>query len=245
MTVHLISYGQGMPVVFFHGWGFDSSVWGPIVSELQHKYRLILVDLPGFGRSPLKEWEQFKASLLNKLPARFALAGWSLGGLFATRLAIEAPERVVRLLNITSSPRFINEEQWPGIDRAVFEQFHQKLSTDLPKALRDFVALQSNNKLADYNQNHLPSEQGLSSGLRILEAWDLRKNLQALSIPTCYLFGRLDPITPARTMKVMQLMYPQFNYLLFNKSAHMPFLSHTQEFIAEFTGFIPCNDILL
>lgn len=244
MTVHLISYGQGAPVVFFHGWGFDSSVWAPIVSELQTKYTLILVDLPGFGKSPLKEWEQFKTSLLNTLPARFSLAGWSLGGLFATRLAIEAPERVVRLLNITSSPRFINEEKWPGIDGAVFEQFNHKLSTDLPKALRDFVALQSNNKLEDYTQNTQPSLQGLSSGLGILETWDLRKDLHTLSIPTCYLFGRLDPITPARTMKAMQRLYPQFNYLLFNKSAHMPFLSHTQEFIAEFTGFIPCNDIL-
>ncbi len=53
MTIHITKYGNKHPLVFFHGWGFDSQVWLSLVPLLEDKYELILVDLPGFGAARL------------------------------------------------------------------------------------------------------------------------------------------------------------------------------------------------
>lgn len=160
------------------------------------------------------------------------------GGLYATRLAIEAPERVSYLLNITSSPYFIAEGGWPGISKEIFNGFYKNLSIDIDKTLQNFISLQAKNVHFKFKQKNLPSRIGLESGLQILEQWDFRNELDKLGMPVCFMFGRLDPITPVKTMKYMQEHYPDFNYVLFDKAAHMPFLSHSELFISELEGFI-------
>lgn len=78
---------------------------------------MYLVDLPGFGNSGLVGWEDFKKCLLRYLPQEFALIGWSLGGLYATRLALET-DRCSHLLNIAASPCFIKKEHGRVLSRA-------------------------------------------------------------------------------------------------------------------------------
>lgn len=238
MNLHITNYGTGIPLVFFHGWGFDSQVWRSLIPHFEAAYQIILVDLPGFGLSAMQDWNSFKTNLLSRLPSKFILAGWSLGGLFATRLAIEEPERIIKLVNITSSPRFLSEPDWPGVSKDVFAHFYQNLSQDTIKTLQEFVSLQLNKQKIQFETGALPSQCGLQSGLKILEEWDLRAGLNLLNMPVCFMFGRLDPITPVKTMRYMRTIYPDFKYILFHKAAHMPFLSHTDEFIEEFSGFI-------
>ncbi|KGP64399.1 pimelyl-ACP methyl ester esterase [Legionella norrlandica] len=199
---------------------------------------MILVDLPGFGLTSMMDWQSFKENLLKQLPDTFVLAGWSMGGLYATRLAIEEPARVRYLLNITSSPRFISDMDWPGVEQEVFANFYSNLSEDITKTLNEFLSLQLSNMKFDFKIGHPPSPEGLELGLKILYTWDLREDLKKLSIPTAYLFGRLDPITSAKTMKTMEELYPDFKYILFNKAAHMPFLSHTDLFVKTINEFI-------
>lgn len=102
MSLHIRTKGQGHPLVLFHGFGFDSSIWSPIESKLSSKYQLYLVDLPGFGRSELMPWDEFSQKLYATLPNQFALLGWSMGGLYATKMAYESPSRVSHLINIAS-----------------------------------------------------------------------------------------------------------------------------------------------
>lgn len=121
MNVNIRSYGEGLPLVFFHGWGFDSRIWLPLVPQLSRDYQIILIDLPGFGHTPIMEWELFKKFLLEQLPKHFALIGWSMGGLYAIRLAVEEPDRVYKLINIASSPRFLYTDLWPGVSPEVLK----------------------------------------------------------------------------------------------------------------------------
>lgn len=236
--IHLEQYGKGLPLVLFHGWGFDSQIWLPLIPQLEQIYQVILVDLPGFGLTSMMGWEIFKEKLLVELPDQFALAGWSMGGLYASRLAIEEPERIIRLINITSSPRFITDDSWPGVTKEVFTNFYNNLSSDLNATLEEFIALQLKKSNVPFTLGKPPSAEGLKSGLYILDHWDLREALTHVTLPVCFMFGRLDPITPVKTMTAMQLNYPDFNYVLFKKAAHMPFLSHTEAFITELKGFI-------
>lgn len=231
MNLNIEIRGSGHPLVFFHGWGFDHKIWLPIASILEKKYCLYLVDLPGFGSSSSMKWEEFKEEILKQLPECFVILGWSMGGLFATKLAVEAPERIIHLINIASSPRFIKEQNWPGVESAVFSNFFNNLATNPQQTIEEFIRLQLRNQNYQYSNEFLPRSDNLKRGLEILADWDLRENLFTFDRPTSYLFGRLDGITPSVTMTVMQKLYPDFNYMLFAKAAHMPFLSHQNEFI--------------
>lgn len=238
MNIHLKTYGCGSPLIFFHGWGFDSQVWMPLVAQLEGKYQLILVDLPGFGQSAMMDWPSFKIQLLTQLPEQFAVLGWSMGGLFATRLALEAPERVTHLINVTSSPRFLLDHDWPGVAHEVFTIFYQNLLKNPRATLDEFVALQVSKHQFELALGQLPSSAGLASGLDVLATWDFRQQLKQLARPVCYMFGRLDPIVPVKTMKAMQERHSEFKYVYFNRAAHMPFLSHMDLFISEIQEFI-------
>ncbi|MBE0699041.1 MAG: alpha/beta hydrolase, partial [Anaerolineaceae bacterium] len=48
-------HGNGIPVIFLHGFPFDHSIWEPLVPFLESDARLILPDLRGFGKSPVTE----------------------------------------------------------------------------------------------------------------------------------------------------------------------------------------------
>lgn len=238
MSIYFNIRGQGRPLVFFHGWGFDHQIWLPLAQRLEPFYQLILVDLPGFGQSSLSSWAQFKEALLPILPAQFAVLGWSMGGLFATRLALEEPLRVSQLINVASSPYFIRDDDWPGLDPLVFEGFMEKLVSDPGKTLAEFVGLQSDNQLTAYLDSLRPAAESLHQGLSILADWDLRQELATYKGKGAWFFGGLDSITSRRTLRVMEKIYPQFHYTLFSKAAHMPFLSHEEAFISELKAIL-------
>lgn len=238
MNINITSYGRGTPLVFFHGWGFDSQVWLPLVPLLQPFYQIILVDLPGFGRSSLMNWQMFHDELIQILPPKFILVGWSMGGLYATRFALSEQERVLALININSTPCFIRGDTWPGVGQDMLVNFHQNLNNDFSQTLDQFIRMQLRHTLVNGQQYIQPSSAALKIGLNTLATWDLRSELHQLSQPTCFMFGRLDSITPWTTMEVMQQQYPQFNYILFKKAAHMPFLSHPDTFVTELMAFL-------
>lgn len=238
MNLNLTIHGHGQPLVLFHGWGYDSHIWSAVLPDLSNQYQIYLVDLPGFGLSDFMDWNEFKLILLEKLPEQFALVGWSMGGLFATRLAIEAPSRVTHLLNIASSPRFIKDEKWPGVEPEAFVAFYDNLATDPAKTLAQFLGLQS---LRHNCSSRTPSLVSLAAGLDTLLTWDLRHSLTELSIPVSFLFGRLDTITPRKLMRTMQDRYPKFDYNMFHQAAHVPFLSHKEQFLELLNDFLRVN----
>lgn len=233
MNVHITKCGQGKPLVLFHGWGFDHQIWNILIPYLEHDYQLFLVDLPGFGLTPDMEWTEFASLLLDKLPQQFALAGWSMGGLYATRVALEFPYRVQALINICSSPYFQADALWPGVNPAVLNGFYQKIAIDPQATLHEFINLQTQRVTCNIPLGHPPSTAGLQRGLTILATWDLRTQLGHLTMPNSYFFGRLDAITSTKVMRALQGRHPEFRYVLFRKAAHMPFMSHTDEFIAQ------------
>jgi pimeloyl-[acyl-carrier protein] methyl ester esterase len=235
MTIHISVHGQGMPLVLFHGWGFDHHVWYQILPYLTSEYQLFLVDLPGFGLTSFMEWSDFKAALFQRVPPRFALAGWSMGGLYATRLAIEEPEHVVSLLNIASSPCFIQKENWPGGDSIIYKNFYDNLANNPKKTVEQFIESQLQGQKINLTAASL---KGLNAGLDVLVNWDLREKLTQLTLPVCYMFGRLDAIIPCSTKLCMQNIYPNFNYVLFPRAAHVVFLTHPELFVHALNEFL-------
>ncbi len=230
--------GHGYPLIFFHGWGFDHRIWFVLLPQLNDFYTCYLVDLPGFGQTVHMSWQEFNQQLLKLLPKKFAVLGWSLGGLYALRLLLAAHEHISHLLLVATSPCFIANVQWPGISRPIMNNFIQSFHKQPQQTILDFIKLQldRSESIEMNNMNYA----ALADGLQILSTWDLRSLLiqyeRYHKKPICCIFGKRDKIITYKTMTAMHEIYPSWQYNIINNAAHMPFL--TMDFITILRGFI-------
>ena len=88
-------------LVLLHGWGLNANVWDCITPELATHFTLHLVDLPGYGRSGgfgALTLEEMAQQVVEKAPEQAIWLGWSLGGLVASLVALQHPQRVQALV---------------------------------------------------------------------------------------------------------------------------------------------------
>jgi len=100
--------GTGPAVVLLHAGIADRTMWAEHLDPLAEAgYRVVAVDLPGFGEAPVPPGEQAAwADVLQTMDElsieRAALVGNSFGGAVALRAAFVAPDRVSALVFISS-----------------------------------------------------------------------------------------------------------------------------------------------
>ncbi|HKC20787.1 MAG TPA: alpha/beta fold hydrolase [Candidatus Dormibacteraeota bacterium] len=105
--------GRGEPLVLVHGLADDHRAWRRTLPQLALRHRVILYDLRGHGQSSLgtpdgtlHQLGDDLAAMLDAIGvARADVAGFSLGGTIAMRLAIDHPEAVGRLVLVATSSR--------------------------------------------------------------------------------------------------------------------------------------------
>src|SRR4051812_10254488 len=94
-----------MDAVLLHGFGGTHRTWDRVVARLAAE-RYIAPDLRGHGGGrhvrPIT-FEGCVADVLDQAPERFALAGYSMGGRVALHVALAAPERVGRLVLVSTT----------------------------------------------------------------------------------------------------------------------------------------------
>lgn len=98
--------GQGPCLVLLHGFPMDSRVWAGFVPSLANQFRVITIDLPGFGASAcLAEKhdmtlmaETVKAVLNHESIKECVLAGHSMGGYVGLEFAAQFPEMLKGLV---------------------------------------------------------------------------------------------------------------------------------------------------
>ena len=110
-SVHYELVGSGPPLLMLAGTASDGASWKPLVPLLSGRYRLILIDNRGCGRTrsagaiTLDDMVDDAAALLDRLGiAEANVAGHSLGGGLGLFLAARRPDRVRRLVTMTTGP---------------------------------------------------------------------------------------------------------------------------------------------
>lgn len=250
--IHVEIHGEGIPLVMLHGWGWHSGIWAPLIPQLQKKYQVFLIDIPGFGKSPLLNkyftFQNIVPELLALTPQTAAWLGWSMGGLFASWAAIHFPERVNRLITVASSPRFLCDANWPGVATTTLDKFSDLLKTDTKKTLLDFLELQlrgspKRHELFSQLQNTLFIDQqesaaGLLPGLHLLRDTDLREDTKKIICPSLHIYGQLDTIVPRQIGNLLPSLLPESKNEIITHTGHMPFLSHSSAFLALLDQFL-------
>jgi 2-succinyl-6-hydroxy-2,4-cyclohexadiene-1-carboxylate synthase len=126
--------------VLLHGFGGTHRTWDRVALRLDaERYLPLALDLRGHGAGRLIRPITFDAcvdDVLATTPERFALAGYSLGGRVAQHVALAAPERVSRLV-LVSTTAGIEDDDERAARQAADEAFAARLERD---GLAPFVA---------------------------------------------------------------------------------------------------------
>ncbi|MBX2807428.1 MAG: alpha/beta fold hydrolase [Cellvibrionaceae bacterium] len=197
-----------VPLVLLHGWGCDSRCWEPLLAVLCQWTQVNTLDLDYRAHTP----DSVCAQLLDKLPPRCLLMGWSLGGMIATRLACCAPERVQGLIALATNSQFVADERWPtAMAPDTFDAFSAAATKEPAALLQRFATLVTLGDRHARAQRRWLSQrllaedpQTLRAGLSLLAAFDNRDCLSHLPMPAVFYFGERDALVPAAAAAKLQ-----------------------------------------
>lgn len=136
---------NGRTAMLFHGKNFAAFYWEPTIQALlEQGFRVIAPDQIGFGKSSKPAAYQFSfqalaqntRALLESLKVeKVALVGHSMGGMLATRYALQYPEQVERLVLVNP----IGLEDWKRVVpyRGIEENYQAELMAT-PESIREY-----------------------------------------------------------------------------------------------------------
>jgi 3-oxoadipate enol-lactonase len=194
------------PLVLSNSLGSTTAMWEPQVTALAERLRVVRYDHRGHGGSPvppapyeLADLGADAVRLLDRLGLeRVHWCGLSLGGMVGMWMAINAPERIDRLVLCCTSARLGPPEMWAqraatvraegvgaiadaGLERWLTEDFraHEPAATAKVRAMLAATP-----------------DEGYAACCGAIEHMDLIGELGAIRAPTLVIAGRHDPATP-------------------------------------------------
>lgn len=126
LVYYVLGPEDGEPWVVLHGLGSVAATWGKTLFRLRRDCRLIVPELSSFGGSEIpghalgiQDGAKVVARLIEKEFGRrpVTVAGLSLGGWLAVRLALARPELVARLVLVNTGG--YRQQDWGAIEQLV------------------------------------------------------------------------------------------------------------------------------
>ncbi len=198
-TVHYIQYGKGEDVILLHGWGQNIAMMAPLGDPLSSKYRVTIIDFPGFGESkePDKAWTiQDYTSMLRELVEKLhiikpVVIGHSFGG----RIAISyASCYDVSKVVLFGAPCVRTKQ---GL-------------TPKEKILKSIKKLPGMNALAEKAKNYIGSRDYKAASPIMRQTLvntvneDLSDCAKNIKVPTLLIWGQMDTEAPIEEAKLLE-----------------------------------------
>lgn len=248
-TIRYWDVGAGPVVVLLHGLGEPKEDWRAAAESLSQKYRVLVPDQIGFGKSdkPLLDYTvqtyvDFLNEFLRQLKVEKAsLVGESLGGWIAGLYAVEhsggAHLIPVEKLVLVDAAGLKQDTPIPNLNpsslaamRAVMEAVFYDTSWLNEDRLREIFT----NKLAmhdGYTVRSFLANPGLGG-----ERLDDR--LASIKVPTLVVWGKQDKLLPIAAGERYAAGIAGAKLVSFDKCGHVPPVEKTEEFVAALASFL-------
>jgi len=187
-----------------HSLGCDHSMWAPQMPDLLEHFQVLRYDTRGHGASAVAvgdyTLDQFGQDVLGMADqlglAKFAFCGISMGGAVGQWLAINAPQRLTRLVLANTAPKLGTTETWNARVKAVREGGMAAIVDATMQ--RFFSPDQQESAWAQSIRAVLlgTDPQGYAACCSALRDADTRAELGKISVPTLVIGGNQDPSTP-------------------------------------------------
>jgi pimeloyl-ACP methyl ester carboxylesterase len=252
-NVNYVELGDGPPLVMVHGLGGCWQNWLEQVPEFSKTHRVIAMDLPGFGASPLPPWEisipnygTFLRDFCERLGIEhITLVGNSMGGFIATEVSIAEPDRVDHLVLVSAAgitwARARHEPaamlgrmtrataplalkfQMTGIKRPGLRHRAFRGVFPDPNALR--------RELLWENVVPAVTSPGLVDAMTCLMGYDIRHRLEEIDDPTLIVWGRNDRVVPVpAALSYERRIGDNAELHIFDRTGHVPMMERPVRF---------------
>jgi pimeloyl-ACP methyl ester carboxylesterase len=242
--LHYREAGAGPAMLLLHGFGHSSTAWLRTIPLFAARYRTIAPDLPDYRREkPQQEAfdpQTFSATVVRCIEslalAPVTLVGNSLGGLIAMLAALDRPE-LVRAL-VLANPVGFTIPPSPPLDDALLTLLGFWLA--LPR--RPSALVRAGYAASFYDPSRVDEEtvaeiarysatpHGQRMRSRTLhEIFHFSRRLGAyharladLRLPTLVVWGKNDPVLPAKDAEIAQRVLPSPRLELLERCGHLP-----------------------
>ncbi len=225
--------GEGLPLVFIHGFPLSRGVWQKQIEALQSSYRVIAPDLRGLGESEtqpgLTTMEQYAAdlgALFQQLTTRpVVLIGHSMGGYVALAFARQFPEMLSGLVLVGTKAGADTADAAAG-RRATAE----KVKSEGVRVVIDAMAPKM---LAADNRDTRQAEQVLGfmapskaegvigALLGMAERPDSTASLEQIAVPTLVITGAEDTLIPPAESEKLAAAIPMAQLSVIPHAGHL------------------------
>jgi 3-oxoadipate enol-lactonase len=219
-------------VVLGSSLGTTLEMWDPQLGALRADRQVVRFDHRGHGRSPvptgpysIDDLGMDVLGLLDRLELdRVSYCGLSLGGMVGMWLAINAPERIDRLVLLCTSAHLPPASGWreraasvrsAGSSEAVADAVLARWFTESFVREQPEVVAQHRRMLAG-----TPSE-GYASCCEVIGALDLRDGLPSISAPTLAIGAEQDSSTPPQHQRAIAGAIPGARLVILDRGAHL------------------------
>lgn len=249
--------GDGPDLVLLHGWGLHSEFFRPWLPHVLPHCRVHLIDLPGHGLSPavtpftLDAMAHAVAHSMARVAPRYAVAGWSLGGAVALRMAIDFPDRISHVVTLASAPRFLRADDWTHATTPhALELLRGGLGRDYAGTLAQFFELNLASRWSALSATlkHLTTQRpatqriALEDGMALTSSVDLRDEIARIRAPLLAVSGRLDRLSYSQSSAWLAARTGGTHIELAH-AAHAPHLSHGEETAAAVLAHLGIDSI--
>lgn len=225
--------GVGSPLVLLHGaLSRASTTWFRVAGALARERRVLMPDLPGFGmsRAALPEDASVRGMarvLAEALPEfsdgrHFAVAGESLGGWVAARLAIETPDALSSLTLVDAAGFFPDEEAGRALVDIITPETPEELARLLGLVVRrplPLPALFARDMLSTYRRDYPALRHVILTG----EKDQLKASeLVSLRMPVTVIWGERDGLIPLDIGRALGEAIPGARLETLPGCAHVP-----------------------
>lgn len=246
LNIHYESYGSGPPIVLLHGWCGDGQSFTPLLRALSDRFRVYVIDLPGFGQShlPTSVWrskdyaELVQLFLERRHIEKPIVVGHSFGGKIAIQVASNCP--IAKLILVGSSgikPKrrlLYYLKVWP---KKMAKKITEKL---MPKRISQVVIEFFKKRMGskDYRQ-----ASGIMREILIQSVnEDLRCLLPKITCPTLLIWGDRDKETPLYMGKMMHDLLPNSQFVLLNRAGHYAYIDQFEQFMQWVNAFLSVEE---
>jgi 3-oxoadipate enol-lactonase len=206
---HKIDGPDDAPVlVLSNSIGSTSAMWDPQIGPLSERFRVVRYETRGHAGAPvpggpyaLGQLGGDVIALLDRLDVERAhFAGLSLGGMTGMWLAVNAPERIDRLVLLCTSAMLARDVDWPARARTVRAEGTEAVAEGTVERWFTAGFRQANPELTERWRATIAATpaEGYAGCAEAIGTMDLEDEIAAVRAPTLVIAGRHDPATPPR-----------------------------------------------
>ncbi|MGI9065883.1 MAG: alpha/beta fold hydrolase [Pyrinomonadaceae bacterium] len=247
--IHYLEAGSGPTVILLHGLGGSTQNWALNISVLAQKFRVIVPDQIGFGKSDkpfinyrIGTYVDYLDQFCKQLKIeRASLVGNSMGGWIAAAYAIAFPDRVERLVLVDAAgyappANFdhrilygLNPSTREGMKQVAAKVFYSKLFVSdllIDQALAFRITAGDGYTINSMIESIIRGEDFLDN------------RVKSIKQPTLVLWGREDGLTPLADGERFKKEIPNSTLLVIEQCGHIPQFEKAAEFNAAVLKFL-------